>query len=85
MFCAPLALAVPPDMTFGKLREETMPGVFGLHPEFEQIKWSEVEWHLNGEPFTPQEDKPLTEQGIDHKSIIRMTTSGLDGIKGCGT
>ncbi|TDG14063.1 phenol hydroxylase [Seongchinamella unica] len=85
MFCSPVALPVPPDMPFGKVIGELMPGAFSLHPEFGQIDWSGVVWHLNGEPFTPDMDKGLAEQGIDHKSIVRFATPGLDGIGGSGS
>jgi phenol hydroxylase P4 protein len=85
MFCAPVAFAVPPDMPFSKVLEELMPGAYSLHPEFADIDWDKVQWHLNGESFTPDRDATLAEQGIDHKSIIRFNTPGLDGIKGCGS
>ena len=85
MFCAPVAFPVPPDMPFNKVLEELMPGAYSLHPEFSEIDWDGVQWHLNGEPFTPDRDATLAEQGIDHKSILRFTTPGLDGIEGCGS
>lgn len=85
MFCSPVAFAVPPDSPFSALQDEIIPGAFNLHPEFTKVDWDKVEWHLNGEPFTPDRDKSLIEQGIDHKSIIRMATPGLDGIKGSGS
>lgn len=84
-FCAPVALPVPPDMLFGKVVEELIPGAFSLHPEFGQIDWDALQWHLNGEPFTPQAEVTLAEQGIDHKSILRFATPGLNGIKGSGS
>ena len=84
-FCAPFALPMPPDTPFRALIEETFPGIFGQHPEFEKINWDEAVWHLNGEPFEPQLDTSLIDQGIDHKSIIRFATPGLDGIGGTGT
>lgn len=85
MFCAPVALPVPPEMPFGKVVEELIPGAFSLHPEFDQIDWDSVQWHLNGEPFTPDPKATLAEQGIDHKSILRFATPGLNGIKGSGS
>ncbi len=85
MFCAPFALPLPPDMAFGRLFEEALPGAFGQHPEFSSIKWDEVEWHLNGEPFEPKPDVGLKDQGIDHKSILRFATPGLNGIAGSGS
>ena len=85
MICSPVALPVPPDMPFAKVVEELIPGAFGVHPEFGEIDWSSAQWHLNGKPFSPDMDKGLVDQGIDHKSIVRFATPGLNGIKGSGS
>tara|TARA_R110001592_G_scaffold363372_2_gene686288 strand:- start:165331 stop:165693 length:363 start_codon:yes stop_codon:yes gene_type:complete len=85
MFCSPVALPVPPDMPFSNVVSELISGAFSLHPEFEKIDWDRVQWHLNGESFTPNMDATLVDQGIDHKSILRFATPGLDGIKGSGS
>ena len=85
MFCAPVAFATPPDTPFSKLIEELIPGAFSLHPEFTQIDWDKVQWHLNDEAFVPRMDATLAEQGIDHKSVVRFSTPGLDGLKGSGS
>ena len=84
-FCAPVEFAAPPDTLFGKLVDEMISGAYSAHPDFARIDWNKVDWRLNGEPFTPDREKSLIEQGIDHKSILRMATPGLDGIKGSGT
>tara|TARA_R100000005_G_scaffold83854_1_gene51783 strand:- start:73075 stop:73437 length:363 start_codon:yes stop_codon:yes gene_type:complete len=85
MFCSPVAFALPPETPFSKLQDEVIPGAFSQHPDFAEIDWSAVVWHLNGAPFLPSRDKSLIEQGVDHKSIIRMATPGLNGIKGSGS
>lgn len=85
MFCAPVAFALPADTPFRKILEEIMPGAFGLHDDFTKVAWDKVEWHLNGEQFSPDTEATLAEQGIDHKSILRFATPGLNGIKGCGS
>lgn len=85
MFCAPVALPVPPQMPFAKVVEELIPGAFGQHSDLAEVDWGKVRWHLNGESFSPEMDKSLIEQGVDHKSIIRFSTPGLDGIKGSGS
>ena len=85
MFCAPVAFATPPDTPFRKVVEELIPGAYSQHPEFGDIDWDGAEWHLNGEAFMPDLDATLAEQGIDHKSIVRFATPGLDGIKDSGS
>jgi phenol hydroxylase P4 protein len=82
MFCSPVAFVTPPDTTFGKVMDELIPGAFAQHPDFEKIDWDGVSWLLNGEAFTPDREATLEAQGVDHKSIIRLQTPGLDGIGG---
>ena len=85
MFCSPVAFALPPETLFSTLVDDVISGVFSQHPDFAEIDWDKVQWHLNGQPFAPERDKSLIEQGVDHKSIIRMNTPGLSGIKGSGS
>ena len=85
MFCSPVAFALPPETLFSTLVDDVISGAFSQHPDFAEIDWDKVQWHLNGQPFAPERDKSLIEQGVDHKSIIRMTTPGLNGIKGSGS
>ncbi len=82
MFCAPLCFPFPPDMPFGALVNEVLPGAYGQHPDFEKIKWDEVVWKLDGKDFTPNMDASLADNGLGHKSLLRFWTPGLTGIKG---
>lgn len=84
MFCAPFAYPLPPEMTFETLRTQVMPETFSLHPEFEQIDWEKVSWMLDGEPFAPQPDVALQDQGVNHKSVLRFSTPDLKGYQGAG-
>ena len=85
MICAPVAFAVPPDMPFGNVVEELLPGAYSQHPQYGEIDWSAVQWYRNGTSFIPDPAASLEDQGIDHKSIIRFATPGLDGIGGSGS
>jgi len=85
MFCSPIAFPLPPTMPFGALLSDVLPGGYAMHPDFAQIDWERVSWRLNGKPWTPEPEKSLTDNGIDHKSVLRFATPGLNGIKGCGT
>ena len=84
MFCAAKAFPLPPAMPFVALVESVMPEGFGQHPEFSMIDWEKVEWMLDDEPFTPEMDKSLAEQGIGHKSLIRFKTPDLKGYQCAG-
>ncbi|WP_221797131.1 phenol hydroxylase subunit P4 [Oceanobacter mangrovi] len=84
LFPAPMSWPLPPDMPFVALREQVMAGTFGIHPEWPEIDWSRVEWTLDGEAFTPDEQQGLAEQGIGHKSMLRFHTPGLSGFQNAG-
>ena len=85
MICAPVAFPFPPDMRFGDVLSQVFPGVYGVHPDFEKIDWTAVEWILDGQPFTPDFDKSLADNGLGHKSAVKFRTPGLNGIKGSCT
>jgi len=82
LFCTPVCLPLPPDMPFGALVKEVLPGIYSQHPDFEKIDWDKVTWTLDGKDFTPDMTKSLGENGLGHKSLIRFRTPGLEGIKG---
>jgi len=84
MFCAPFALLVKPDMTFRALIDEVLKPAVGSHPESVKADFLAAEWQLNGEPFAPDVDASLVDNGIDHKSMLVVTTPGLDGMFNTG-
>lgn len=85
MFCAPFGWALPPATRFGDIVEGIFPGAFGAHPDFGRIDWPTVEWLKSGQPWTPDFDKTLAENGLRHKDSLRFRTPGLDGIAGSGS
>lgn len=84
LFAAPFTLMVPQDMTFGALLTDVLPNAFGQHPEWCAIKWQNVHWLLDNEPFTPDFSQVLADQGVKHKSFLRFQTPDLKGIDGAG-
>lgn len=82
LFCAPHCLPLPPDMPFGALATEVLPGVYGYHPDFAKIDWTKVQWFKSGKPWQPDPAKSLADNGLKHKDVIRFRTPGLTGIKG---
>ena len=77
-----MCIPVPAGMPFGVLVKDVMPGLFSSHPDWEKIDWRKVEWLRSSKPFTPALDKSLADNGLGHKSIIRLRTPGLTGIQG---
>ncbi len=82
MYCSPFAMLVQPDMTFGAFVDEVLKPATADHPDAPQADFLVAEWQLNGEPFTPDASATLKDCGIDHKSMLTVTTKGLDGIAG---
>ena len=82
MFCAPFAFPFPPAMRFGDIVSHVLPGAFGYHPDFAKIDWPAAQWFKSGQPFSPDFDRSLAENGLGHKDVIRFRTPGLTGIKG---
>ncbi|MDD3444495.1 MAG: phenol hydroxylase subunit P4 [Zavarzinia sp.] len=85
MFCAPIALPMPPSMPFRAALETVLPGCYGAHPDWSKIDWSKVTWMLDSRPFKPNMDASLAENNIGHKSVLRFWTPGLQGIDGIPT
>ncbi len=85
MFCAPHCVPLPPDMPFGALVREVLPGMYDSHPDWAQVNWDQVEWIVDNKPFQPDMEKGLRDQGIGHKSLIRFRTPGLNGIAGAAS
>ena len=82
MFCAPFAFPFPPAMRFGDIVSHVLPGAFGYNPDFAKIDWPAAQWFKSGQPFSPDFDRSLAENGLGHKDVIRFRTPGLTGIKG---
>jgi phenol/toluene 2-monooxygenase (NADH) P4/A4 len=84
MFPCAGVFPLPPQMPFGALVKEVVPGAFSQHPDFANINWEKVEWMLDGNAFQPSLDKSLADNNVNHKSLIRMITPSLNGINNSG-
>ena len=82
MLCAPFCAPFPPVMKFGDMVKGALPGFFGAHPDFARIDWDKAEWFKSGQPWKPDFEKSLADNGLGHKDVIRFRTPGLDGIRG---
>lgn len=82
IFCSPFAFLVSPDMTFGAFIEEVLRPAVSAHPDAAKADFLSARWQLNDAPFTPDVAATLGASGIDHKSMLTVTTPGLDGING---
>lgn len=81
-FGAAHALALTPDTPFSALVENILPGVYAQHPDTARIDWKFVQWFRSSQPFTPELDKSLADNGLGHKAAIWFSTPGLNGVNG---
>lgn len=82
IFLAPVDILLPANTKFSSVLSNNLPVCYGKHPDWEKVDFSKATWELNGQPFVPDPEKTLKEQGIDHKSFLKLTTPGLMGIGG---
>lgn len=82
MLAAPFCLPLPPQMPFGAVIENVLPGLYGYHPDFAHIDWAQVQWLKSGQAWQPDLAKSLADNGLRHKDAIRFRTPGLNGIGG---
>ena len=85
MFAAPVVLPLSLDTTFEQLQKKVLTKLYGEHPDFGRINWAQVQWFRGSTMFTPKMDATLASQGFGHKSVLRIRTPGLEGLRGsCG-
>ncbi len=84
MFPFATAFPLPPQMPFAALRDELLPSVYAVHPDFARIDWTAAQWLRDGVAFTPDPLKNLEQNGIGHKCLLRLVTPGLNGIGNSG-
>lgn len=80
MFCSPVAYCLPPSTIFSELIEQSIKPTFAYHPDSVKINWQQVEWFKSGEPWQPDLNASLQDNGLGHKSVIRFRTPKLTGI-----
>lgn len=85
MYCSPFAFLVAPDMTLGDFFNGVLRPAIAAHPDSARVDFARAQWQLNDQPFSPDTNAGLLAQGIDHKSMLTLTTPGLNGINGCAS
>lgn len=80
LFCAPLTFLADPAMSFDAFLTEVLTPALAPHPESEKLDFAEAEWRLDGEAFEPRVDATLADNGIGHKSQLRLITPRLSDL-----
>ena len=82
MFCAPFTLPLPPDMPFADFIENVVKPAIAPHPDAAKVDFSQASWRLDDAGFQPDPQLGLAANGIGHKSLLHLSTPGLDGLHG---
>lgn len=82
LFCAPFTFPVDPALTFADFIENVVSPAIALHPDASSVAFNKAEWQLDDEPFHPELTRRLCENGVGHKSLLRLHTPGLEGLDG---
>lgn len=69
-FCAPATFRAPKAMKWSEFLEGMALPFLTSDPDFDKSK--DLSWTLVGEAFTPDPDKSLEENGIQHKNAIAV-------------
>lgn len=80
LFAAPFLLYTPSDMPFGEFVDGPLTALIGPDPDADKVDFRKVEWLLSNQPFTPDFDKSLAENGIKHKFQLRFKTPGVSTL-----
>lgn len=84
MFASPYAWPLPPDLPFSHFVGGPLAQAFGQHPDWERIDWNQASWTRNGQPFAPDFERSISENGITHKDSLTFRTPNVSGIGGEG-
>lgn len=82
LFAAPFLFCLPKAMRFQELLKGPLAMILSPDPDSSGIDWSVVQWRKGTEPFHPELDKSLADNGIRHKDQLRFATPGLNTV--CG-
>lgn len=80
LFCAPMTFLADPSMTFDAFLETQLAPALAPHPESGELAFSMASWRLDGETFTPRGEASLADNGIGHKSQLRLITLRLSDL-----
>ncbi|THF60372.1 phenol hydroxylase subunit P4 [Pseudothauera rhizosphaerae] len=84
MLAAPFSLLVSPEMKFGDVLTGMVAPILQVHPDAAHINWAEARWEKDDEPWTPDPEKSIRDNGLHHKDFLRFSTPGLKGYRGLG-
>ncbi|HEY6609936.1 MAG TPA: phenol hydroxylase subunit P4 [Pseudomonas sp.] len=80
LLAAPTMFCLTPQTTFGELIESHLLPLLQSDPDAAAIDWNKVEWLKGTQPWVPDFERSLADNGIGHKDQVRMRTPGLNTV-----
>ena len=84
MFACPLAYRAPVGMSLRDFLETMLRPDYAVHPDTDKLDFERCEWKFDQQPWQPDLDKSLSENGIGHMSYLQFRSPDLDGLFGAG-
>jgi len=81
LFAAPFMFCVEPQMKLGELVRGPLSALMQPDPDAAAVDWDKVEWLKLGQPWNPDFERSLEENGIGHKEQLRFRTPGLNTLR----
>jgi phenol hydroxylase P4 protein len=81
LFAAPFLLCVSPQMLFKEMVEGPLKMLVQPDPDGASVDWAKVEWLKSNQPWTPDFDASLADNGVGHKDQIRFRTPNLHTLR----
>ena len=80
IFAAPCILYCSPSISFRELVEGILAPLLAVDPDADKIDWRKVEWLKSNQPWQPNFERSLSENGVGHKDSLRFRTPGLNTL-----
>lgn len=84
MYACPSAYRAPVDMKLRDFLEGMLRPDYAAHPDTEKLDFDQCEWQFDQQPWQPDLDKSLKDNGIGHMAYLQFRSPGLDGMHGVG-
>lgn len=80
LFAAPMMFCVTPQTRLGELLDRHLQPLLQADPDSAAIDWSKAEWLKGNQPWVPDFERSLADNGIGHKQQLRLRTPGLNSV-----
>lgn len=80
----PAAYRLPPQITLRAFLDTQFAPDHDHHPDWQRIDYAALRWTHDSQPWVPDLDRSLADNGVTHMSYLAFHQPGLDGLGGHG-